>query len=934
MSAAARTFHRRSKYWTARTILRRASTHLHVSTRQVRMRRILIAVAAATALLIGSGGQAWADPPRPAPSSPLPSGWAVKDGELTWTSPRPVPMGDARVEFYSGDTLLGPARAAKDQRTFRLALPGRLTDLQARAGGRRLDASAPAPLRKQATPAVPAAQKPAGIDPGVKGPYGTITGEYSLPGVKLPDFPAPVEMQAVVVAPKGAPGRRPLALFLHGRHYTCFNGSDENQITGDWPCPAGTQPVPSYRGYLQAQRLLASQGYITVSISANGINGQDFAADDGGAQARSSLVRLHLADWADWAGGKRGTAPAVAKAAPPADMSKVFLMGHSRGGEGVSRAAMDSLNPPPAAQDGYHGAVRWTIRGLLLIGPTIFGHDPAPDVPSATILPGCDGDVSDLQGQMYADATRGVSSGRALHSALYAIGADHNFFNTEWTPGQAAAPAFDDFYGDDDPLCSLGRAPSRLTAAQQQTVGATYIATAARLFVAGDDRARPLLDGSGVRAPSAGSARVLSHAIGAARTAAIIPDTSVQVTNGRICSEVTDVEAQACLVAGQGFVGGSPHFVGFWSAVPEPGRYAVLLNGTGTATVRPAKPVSLAGAQSLALRLIVPPNSTGNRFGVSVVDTRGHRTSLGDVRVDGVPGTDLTTSYWAQELRVAVPRKLGAVARLELTRKGGSGQAWLIDAWGWRAGTPSPRPVALPRIDIGLLTVDEGDAGTRTYQVPVQVKGHGTGKVRMFLTDPATYVTKSWVADVKPTTKRISVPVSVIGNTRYGADRRYDVFAKAVRNTMIGHYDGGVVARNDDPMPAITVTPAAATAVEGSSLTWTVHLSEPADDYLYLIFQPQAPGAGPELSSTDVDPQWFTDNSGEDPEPSRPLSQTGLIPYVAVEPGTTSADLSIPIVADGVTEPAEHVRLQALVYPADFGDPIPVAVIDGTVTDS
>ena len=403
------------------------------------MRRILVAATAAAAMLIGSGGQAWADPPAPSSSSSntLPSGWAVSGGELTWTSPRPVPMGDAQVEFYSGDTLLGRARAAGDRRTFRLDLPRKLTGLQVRAGGKRLDATAPTSLRAQANPALPAELNPAGVDPGVKGPYATITGEYSLPGVKLPDFPAPVEMQAVVVAPKGAPGRRPLALFLHGRHYTCFSGADQNKLTGDWPCAAGSDPIPSYRGYLQAQRLLASQGYITVSISANGINGQDYAANDGGAQARSSLVRLHLADWADWAGGKRATAPAIAKAAPPADMSKVFLMGHSRGGEGVSRAAMDSLNPPPAAVDGYHGAVRWTIRGLLLIGPTIFGHDPAPDVPSATILPGCDGDVSDLQGQMYADATRGVSRGRALHSELYVIGANHNFFNTEWTPAQA-----------------------------------------------------------------------------------------------------------------------------------------------------------------------------------------------------------------------------------------------------------------------------------------------------------------------------------------------------------------------------------------------------------------------------------------------------------------------------------------------------------------
>jgi hypothetical protein len=332
--------------------------------------------------------------------------------------------------------------------------------------------------------------------------------------------------------------------------------------------------------------------------------------------------------------------------------------------------------------------------------------------------------------------------------------------------------------------------------------------------------------------------------------------------------------------------------------------------------------------------LIVPPNSTANRFAVTAIDARGHRTSLGDVRLDGVPGTQWTTSYWAQEVRVPVGRKLGAIAGLELTRTAGAGKAWLIDAWGWRPGMPAPQATALPRIDIGRLAVDEGDSGSRTYQVPVNVKGHGYGKVRMFLTDPTTYVSKSWIADVRPGTTRISVPVTVTGNTRYGADKQYSVSAKALRNTMIGDYDGGIDVREDDPMPAVTITPTSASTTEGTPLTWTVHLSEPADDYLYLTFQPQGPATGPELSSTDVEPTWFTDNSGEDPQPSRPLSETGLIPYVAVAPGTTSADLTIPIVADGETEPAEHVRMQAWVYPADFGDPIPVTVIDGTVTDN
>jgi hypothetical protein len=897
------------------------------------MRKLLVPAALVAALVVSGAPQAGAAPPDPAPGA----GWSVTAGQLTWRSDQRIPMGDAAVEFYAGDRLLGRPRAEPDHRTFRLPLERarNLKDLQVRAAGRRLDAAAPPSARKRvAAGPAPRALPPGQVDPGVKGPYRTVTGEYSLAGVKLPELPEPVEMQGVVVAPRGAPGARPLALFLHGRHYTCFDGADEDALTGDWPCAEGTLPVPSHRGYLRAQELLASQGYVTVSISANGVNAQDGGIADGGAQARSALVRQHLARWADWAGAGRASAPPIARSAPRADLSRVFLMGHSRGGEGVSRAAMDSLTPPPAAQDGYHGKVRWTIRGMLLIGPTIFGQNPVPDVPSATILPGCDGDVLDLQGQIFVDATRGVSRGRALHSALYVIGANHNFFNTEWTPGQSVAPSFDDFpRGEEiDPVCSPGTA-TRLTAQQEQAVGATYVAAAARLFVGGDDRIRPLLDGTGVRAPSADPARVLSHAIGAGRTAALIPDESVKVTGGRLCEQVTDDPATVCLATDRWW-NPSPHFVPFAPA-HEPGRYAVALAWSAPGKpvlMRPGRPVSVAGASELALRLAVPPNTTGNRFGVAVTDTAGRRTELGEVRLDGLPGTENTTSYWGQEVRVPLKQVRGTVATLELTPRSAAGEAWLIDAWGWRPGSPAARPVSLPRIDIGELEVEEGDSGSRAYRVPVKVTGRGAGQVRLFLTDRATFRTRSWLAAVRPGTRTVPVPVEVTGDTLFGTGDAFVLDAKAVRGTMIGDYRGGVLVSNDDPAPRITVEPVADRVAEGGTLSWRVRLSTVAETSIWVEGGVEPPATGTELSSTDVDPQWFTDHTGEEPLPSRPLSQTYLLPWTEVPPGALTAELTIPTVADTEDEPDEVVRMRMKVAGWETEGP-ELGTVTGTVTD-
>ncbi|MFF7981407.1 hypothetical protein ACFZDK_20130 [Streptomyces sp. NPDC007901] len=917
----------------------------------VRTRRIWVTAAAVLALaggMSGAAAQAQEAPVAAAAGSKLPPGWRIDEGgsapQLVWRSGRRVPMGDARVEFRAGGRLLGVPRPERDGHGFRLGLdgarPGGLKDLQVWSGGRRLDAR-PSEDTAPVSAARPPAPLPAGrVDPGKPGSYRTTTGSYRLRSVRLPGFPVPVEMSAVVVAPTGISGPRPLALFLHGRHGTCYKpqgGSDD--VSGAWPCPAGTLPIPSHRGYLRDQRLLASQGYVTVSISANGINGQDWQAEDGGAQARSSLIRLHLAQWADWAHDPRH-APRIVREAPRADLSRVLLIGHSRGGEGVNRAALDSLYPPPADQDGYHGRVRWHISGTVLIGPTVFGQNPVPDVPSVTILPGCDGDVSDLQGEVYVDGTRAVSEGKALHSAVYVIGADHNFFNTEWTPGQAQAPAEDDFYDDPDhrdPVCSPGAA-TRLTADQQHRAGSTYIAAAARLFVAGDDRVRPLLDGSGRRAPSADPARVLTHAVGANRGAGFLPDGRVTVTGGRLCSAVDPDPATACL--GEGAKGSSPHFAQ-WETARESGRHAIALRWTSAGSptrVRPARPVSLRSAESLALRVFVPPNSRGTRLDVSVTDAHGRKATLGRVRIDGLPGSDRTASYWARELRVpltaarAAGVDLGSVKSLELTPRSGSGQAWLMDAWGWRPGTPAVRAAALPRVDVGRLTVDEGDSGVRTYHVPVRVSGQGSGRVRVYVVDPATGTAKDRVVTARPGGHDVDVPVEVRGNTRFGTDVSYDVLIKAVRGAVVGSYLGGLTVRNDDPAPTVTVTPLAGEVTEGSALKWRISLSEAADSDIASLFVP-VPVTGPELSTKDVDPRWLADASGAEPDPERPLSKVdGLYLWLDVPAGQTSLDVTVPTVKDQVREDTEAVSFQQT---DDEGRPLPSGrVLTGRVLDA
>jgi hypothetical protein len=264
---------------------------------------------------------------------------------------------------------------------------------------------------------------------------------------------------------------------------------------------------------------------------------------------------------------------------------------------------------------------------------------------------------------------------------------------------------------------------------------------------------------------------------------------------------------------------------------------------------------------------------------------------------------------WAQEVRVPLPAGLGRVSSLELVPESASGEAWLIDAYGWNKGLVPVVPARLGRVDATVTTVDEGDSGTQTHNVTVSVSGNGTRVVRLFYNaagnQPATKL-----VTLKPGEHRTEVPVNFTGNTKWGADARYPVSVQAISNAVVGAAIGGLMVRNDDPMPKLTATPVADSVSEGGSLKWKLTLSDTADAGFTLVGLPVAPAGGAELSTTDVDAKWLLNNSGEQALPSRPLSSTGLQLWVSIPPGQTSVDVDVPTVADTEAEGEEQVRLK------------------------
>ncbi|MDD9204866.1 hypothetical protein PU560_00135, partial [Georgenia sp. 10Sc9-8] len=70
-------------------------------------------------------------------------------------------------------------------------------------------------------------------------------------------------------------------------------------------------------------------------------------------------------------------------------------------------------------------------------------------MPTYTVLPYCDGDVEDLMGQHYYEDSRYAADDNVLRATGLIMGANHNYFNTFWTPGLYDFAVSDDWMYQD-----------------------------------------------------------------------------------------------------------------------------------------------------------------------------------------------------------------------------------------------------------------------------------------------------------------------------------------------------------------------------------------------------------------------------------------------------------------------------------------------------
>ncbi len=210
-------------------------------------------------------------------------------------------------------------------------------------------------------------------------------------------------------------GPFPLVLIVHGNHNM-----------KDFSDP----------GYEYLGKLLASRGFIAVSVDENFLN-QKFGGEN---DARAFILLEHLNVWDTW-NQTEGHA-----FEGKIDMSRIALIGHSRGGESAAHAA--AFNRLERYPDDANVKLdyNFNIRSVIAIAPSDEQYKPAghptalENVNYLVIQGGHDADVATFMGLRQFNRVYFTDDHFWFKSAVYVYRANHNRFNTAWGGLNASAP--------------------------------------------------------------------------------------------------------------------------------------------------------------------------------------------------------------------------------------------------------------------------------------------------------------------------------------------------------------------------------------------------------------------------------------------------------------------------------------------------------------
>lgn len=274
--------------------------------------------------------------------------------------------------------------------------------------------------------------------------------------------PKSLPLNGSVWLPRGD-GAFPLVLIVHGNH------AMEDYSDG---------------GYAYLGEQLASRGFLVVSVDENFLNYSVWSGiPDQDMKLRAWMLLRHIGQLRDFS--ENPDSPLYGKA----DLQKITLVGHSRGGQAVAMAAdreqwfADDASLPRASD--------YRIVSVAAIAPTDTVIDGKQarlrNISYLTLQGASDADINDFFGDRQymrtTFATDGTGqAGSAFKASLYIEGANHGQFNESWGVRDSSLPA------------GLFLRKPALAGEEQRRIAKGYLTAFLEATLHGDDAYRPLFE--------------------------------------------------------------------------------------------------------------------------------------------------------------------------------------------------------------------------------------------------------------------------------------------------------------------------------------------------------------------------------------------------------------------------------------------------------
>jgi hypothetical protein len=254
------------------------------------------------------------------------------------------------------------------------------------------------------------------------------------------------QIRGVIYQPEGYAGKSPLLLFVHGNHSSCEPIEVEGAKSPSGPkCEAEATPGFYKRndeGYAYLGENLASWGYTVVSLDQDELMARQDGLGKGMHNRRllimAMLDKLKEASTSDVPSTTDSNVGSLLNG--KLDMTRIGLMGHSRGGDAVS-SFVEYDHTRPAGE-------RYPLRGVISLAPVDYERHAPYGVPFMTVFGSCDGDVSNLQGARLYERSQYIGDPYPRFQ-VEQIGGNHNAYNTVWQADNDDSTAKDAACGPD-----------------------------------------------------------------------------------------------------------------------------------------------------------------------------------------------------------------------------------------------------------------------------------------------------------------------------------------------------------------------------------------------------------------------------------------------------------------------------------------------------